>query len=263
MSQHRIEDLSFDAYRASNGVSASMLKTLSEQTPMHLKHEMENPSEITPAQRLGTLIHAFILTPDLAKWHVKPEGLDGRTKEGKAWNAEHQDAPIVLASEASMIEQIGKNVREHPTASRFLKNAAFEQSLFVDDNGITRKMRPDILPTAGDYLPDLKTCASAHPEAFSRAMAKYLYPLSGAYYLDTAKMTGREFKAFILIAVETCAPYCVAVYVLDFEAIEFGRRLYKASLETYRRCVESNEWPGYSVKPLSLSLPEYILKQQP
>lgn len=266
MSEHTpgIHAIGFDEYLKSSAVSESDLSFMHDHSPRHLhyKRQQEGTDE-PPAKRFGTLCHRALFEPDLlpGAYHVRPDGMVFTTKEGKAWRDDHKDRPILYSEEADALAGIVREIHAHPTASRMLKNATFEQSLFAEDNGIMRKCRPDVLPSGGTVLPDLKTCVSAHPDDFEKTIADYGYYRKAAYYLDMCKMMDRPFKDFAFIAAEKTPPYCVAVYILDRSAVEFGRRLYRADLETYRQCVETNTWPGYSDKPTCIGLPYWLQKQ--
>lgn len=239
-----------------------MLKILRERTPLHLMWAMKHPEPPTPAQKFGAITHAAILTPDLSKYHVKPKGMKFSTKDGIAWESAHQDLPIVSTDEHDAIEAMKASVHAHPTAARLLKNAEKERSIFVTDKeGTLRKLRPDLLPNAGNVLPDLKTCESAHADEFSKSIAGYGYFEQAAYYLDGTKLAGREYQFFAFIAVEKSPPYACAVYTLDPEAVNFGRRLYLRDLEVYRKCVLENHWPAYGDGAPCISLPPWLRKQ--
>jgi hypothetical protein len=263
MSEHQpVRDLTFEQYQSAEGVSASMLKVIRESSPLHLMWAMKHPEPPTPAQRFGALVHAAILTPDLSLYYVKPDKMDFRSKDGKQWQEAHADQPIVTGEEHTSIEGMKASVHRHPTAARLLKNAEFERSLFVTDKqGTLRKLRPDMLPKAGNILPDLKTCESAHPDDFSKSIGNYGYYAQGAYYLDGTQMIGREFEFFAFIAVEKSPPYACAVYTLDPMAVDFGRRIYGKDLEVYRKCILENHWPAYGDGAPCISLPPYMQKQ--
>jgi len=262
MSDHQtIQALSFDQYLAASGVSNSMLKVIREKSPFHLRYEMQNPPTPTPAQRFGTLTHTCLLQPDTALFHVRPEGLDGRTKDGKAWLADHQDREVITHEEAKAVEAMKAAVWEHPTASKLLRNADYERSLFVtDDKGTLRKLRPDILPNDGDYLPDVKTCESAHPEDFVKSMLNFGYVQQAAYYLDGTKLAGREYKVFAFIAVEKHPPYAVAVHLIEPAAVKYGRAIYERDLDIWRQCLATNVWPSYPTAPKCIEFPNWMQK---
>lgn len=257
-----VHSLSWEQYEAAEGVSNSMLRILSERSPLHLKCWMtgEKP-EPTPAQRLGTLTHRCIFEPDTVKdaFHVKPDEMNFATTAGKEWKKQHSDKPILTGDECdSVLGMIGA-IHHHPVASRLLKNADFEQGVFVEDaKGIMRKLRPDILPRGGNILPDLKTCESAAPEDFTKAIGNFGYYRQAAYYLDGCKLAGRPFDAFVLIAVEKTPPYAVACYQIEPMAVQLGRVQYERDLAVYAECLASGNWPGYPERISALSVPQWM-----
>jgi hypothetical protein len=71
-------------------------------------------------------------------------------------------------------------------------------------------------------------------------------------------VTDDGVRAFLLIAVEKDPPYGVAVYQLDEELVEAGRRAYMADLALYASCVERGEWPAYSSEVEVLDAPAWM-----
>jgi hypothetical protein len=130
--------------------------------------------------------------------------------------------------------------------------------------GFMCKTRPDVMPTEGGYLADVKTAASAHPDAFSRSVAHYGYHQQAAWYLDgVAAVTGERRPRFYFIVVEKTPPFLVAVHQLDAEAIEWGRILNRQARGMYAWCVEQGSWPSYTadltgpVKTFDIGLPHW------
>lgn len=243
-----------------------MLKILGSKSPAHLKAQMDGPieREESPALRFGTEAHRALFEPETmdGAFHVKPEGLKFTTKDGKAWQEEHSDRPILTAEDARNLKGVVNAVHTHPIASRLLKNARFECSMFAEDaEGTLRKFRPDILPNSGNVIPDLKTVEDASPEAFSKSLSKYGWHRKAAYYLDGCRLLGREFTAFVLIAVEKLPPYAVAVYQVDPQAIILGRREYQRDLTVFRQCVATGNWPAYPTEISCISLPMWRQKE--
>jgi len=85
-------NLPFDRYLSEPAVSASSMKAYL-RSPLHYRHQIETPSAPTPAQQLGTLIHAVVLEPFMARstYAVAPN-IDRRTKARKEAHAEFQAA---------------------------------------------------------------------------------------------------------------------------------------------------------------------------
>ena len=65
---------------------------------------------------------------------------------------------------------------------------------------------------------------------------------------------------FFFIAVEKESPFNVEVYELDQDAIQKGREDYLADIATYKKCLETNNWHGYTEdKSINiLSLPKWV-----
>ena len=123
--------------------------------------------------------------------------------------------------------------------------------------------RPDAL---GDNLiVDLKTAQDASPEAFARTAANFGYHAQAAYYLDGLRELGEcdEDAVFLFVVVEKTAPYGVAVYNLDEEALDAGRTVYQRAWQTMRQCRASNNFPGYSASRNieTLSLPRWATRE--
>jgi len=143
-------------------------------------------------------------------------------------------------------------IRRHPMASALL-NPEFghaEQSLFWRDpeSGVLLRCRLDVLRDKVDgrlYIPDYKTCDSAHPDTFARSAANFGYHMQDAFYGDGARALGYEDPAFVFVAQEKEPPYLVSVVELDSEARRAGRGRYRRAITVYQECVTKGHWPGY------------------
>lgn len=95
-----VPDLPAEQYHSIPAMSAGGLKRM-KRSPAHffgLQLDPRRPCEGTAADalRFGKLFHSALFEPDtLGRYAVKPPGHDGRTKDGRAWAAEHADRDIV------------------------------------------------------------------------------------------------------------------------------------------------------------------------
>lgn len=257
-----------EQYRSAAGVSKSMLDDIAPpKTPAHFWAEHVGKTivekEPTPAQALGTLVHRCILEPDTMTdaFHVKPDGMTSTTKEGKAWRDEHQDRPIITADVAGYITDMRDAVHAHPKARALIAGGKTEQSLFCEDaNGVLRKARLDVL-SAGNIIPDLKTCASAAAEDMEASNGDYRYFVQAAYYIDLCQLLGIDKEAFCTICVEKEPPHLVAVYSIPQWLIDAGRVCYRRDMALYRHCVETGEWSGYGNSIMELGVRPWLQKQ--
>jgi exodeoxyribonuclease VIII len=166
---------------------------------------------------------------------------------------------ILPAKEYDLVQRWRDAVHKHPAARTLLAKGIPEKTFFFDDQatGAQCKVRTDWFEENG-FIVDLKTTVSAHRQEFGKSIVNYRYDVASAFYQDgfyTA--TGIKPSGFIIIAVEKTAPYNVAVYIMPDNAVERGRRLYAANLQTYMECKERGKWPGYSDTVEEITLPAW------
>jgi exodeoxyribonuclease VIII len=256
-------DLTNAEYHASPAISKSGLDLI-RKAPALYRWRQANPTEQTPAMRLGTLTHTVVLEPDLFEREtaVRPEGIDRRTSAGKAdWAAfelEAEGKEIITNEEWTKLAAIRDAVRSHPAAAKALAGSpVIEQSIFWEADGIACRCRPDCVTERG-VIVDLKTTRDASPEGFAKSVASYRYHVQAAFYSDGYRAAfGEAPRGFVFIAVETEPPYLVAVYVASETMTSRGRIEYQADLDTFRECLATDTWPGYSSSPLTLDLPKW------
>ena len=256
-------DLTNAEYHASTAISKSGLDLI-RKAPALYAYRRDNPQEQTPAMRLGSLTHTAVLEPHYHYLNtiVRPEGIDRRTSAGKAdWAAfeiEADGKEILTSEEMLKLAAIRDAVHNHPAAAKALAGSpAIEQSIFWDADGIACRCRPDAVTEKG-VIVDLKTTRDASPEEFARSIAQYRYHVQSAFYSDGYRAAfGEAPRGFVFIAVETEAPYLVAVYVASEAMTQRGRIDYQTDLDTFRWCRDHDDWPGYSGHPLTIDLPKW------
>lgn len=256
-------DLTNAEYHSSPAISKSGLDLI-RKAPALFRWRQKNRQLPTPALRWGTLIHLAVLEPNYFALTtiVRPEGIDRRTTAGKAawaeFEMEAEGKEILTGEEMSELTAIRASVYAHPSAAKALAgNPTIEQSIFWDHDGIDCRCRPDAVTESG-VIVDLKTTRDASPDGFAKSIAQYRYHVQAAYYSDGYEAAfGRQPKGFVFIAVETEPPFLVAVYVASEAMILRGRADYLADLETFRRCRDTDTWPGYATAPITIDLPKW------
>jgi hypothetical protein len=247
-----IRTLSAEQYFAAEGVSRSMLEDIipDEGTPLkfYRRHVAKmDAKEETDAMRLGSITHRALLEPETmdGAFHVKPDGMKFSTKDGKAWQDDHGDRPIISTGEFARMAAMRTAVWNHKAARKFLEGAQRERCLFGQDGkGTLRKARLDLIPASGNALADLKTCASASEFQMAKSMDKLGYNRQAAFTLDLCKLLQMEFHHWFLICVESAPPFDVVVYPVDPAAIQVGHNEIEGAIQTYRHCMETGKWPG-------------------
>jgi hypothetical protein len=161
-------------------------------------------------------------------------------RRGNAFTAWKESLPAG-AIECSMVDfvkvaDIIESLREHKIARQLLESIKHTQySVFWRDaDGHDRKARPDGLND--DEWFDLKTTSSEWHE-LKWSFRRFAYNWQAAWYTDAAIAAGWKPFRFRFVVVQTFAPYDVAVFSLEDEAIENARHEIKKTLDDikYRR----------------------------
>ena len=255
-----LTDMDAATYRAAEAISASDLKwILPPRTPAHY-HAYKTGQikrEETRALVIGTLCHLAVLEPDklATAFALRPDGLDLRTKDGKAWKEAQGDKPILDGEEAAMLDGMSAAVAAHPVARQLLEGSKREVSLFSDHRtGLKLKGRIDVLGEG--FVADVKTAAEGDAANFAAAVFRYNYHVQAAMYCQLAGV-----EKFSFIAVEKVAPFAVAVYTLSPKALQVGLNSLNYALDTIALCTDAGLWPAYSLDEQTLDLPSWAYKQ--
>ena len=133
---------------------------------------------------------------------------------------------------------------------------------WVDEvGGVHCKARADrVVTNPGEItkLIDLKTAQSVSPDGFQRSMMRYGHHLRCAFYLDgwDAQDGTSPLADYIFACVRSEPPHLVAVYALEAQAIEWGRKLYRKALVEFEVAHAGGmTWWGYTrdvVMPIDL-----------
>ena len=225
--------------------------------------------------RIGEAVHCKMLEPDTyASRFVESPFSDGRTKEFKVFALENAGKTILKPDHTLTIDTVckalGENILGDPDYSALFTGIKEHSFYWVDkETGVLCKCRPDIIAPNAGIITDLKVVEDASFKAFENTLAKQLYFLQAAYYLDGVnaclEQSGNSWftapDSFVFVAVERELPNGIGKYSLEegSAALKEGRRLYKKALELYAHCVRSNEWKGYSRQILPLDLPNWAL----
>jgi exodeoxyribonuclease VIII len=254
------DNLPFAEYLAAKQINASALKLIASRAPAHYLASLSKPKEETQAMKIGSAIHCAVLEPNFfdERHIIIPDGVDGRTKEGKSIISEaKQSGKVILTkSEFDSCNEVAAAVSSNKGIGNALKKGDSELSIFTDD----RKCRLDHYNSGNIF--DLKTCNDASPKGFSRQIHNFGYHIQAAWYMDTCKMAGLEADGFIFIAVEKELPYAIGLYELGADSLQAGRSAYKLALEKLERAKSTGDWPGYSEYLETIELPYWALNME-
>jgi hypothetical protein len=254
-------------YLAIEAASASLLGVLATKTPLHARAYVTLPREDTSALIMGEATHYAVLEPELfdARYAVPPK-VDKRTKIGKetwdAWVAAHPKQVPLTADEYDAARGMLAATAAHGEALRYLEGFGQNEVTLTwrdDETGEACKARPDRLARVDGrtWVVDIKTCRSASPFMFAKAVSDYQYHQKAAWYLDALNILDPRPRQFLFVAVESKPPFAVALYQLTDEAIQQGRAENRSALKLLASCKASGVWPGYPPEVQFIDLPRW------
>ena len=199
--------------------------------------------EPTASMVFGSLVHSVLFDQD--DFAIMPS-CDRRTKEGKmlyeAFLETSEGKELIVTSEQhEHALRIAQAVAIHPKAAALLSEGVAEKPVFGELGGMPAKCKPDFHNTKFNVLVDLKTTNDASPTEFAKSVWNFRYHVQAALYMDLTNA-----KRFFFIAVEKEAPFNCEIYELDEESIAIGRAEYLADIETYKKCLKTDNWHGYT-----------------
>ena len=259
-------DLPAPDYHAMPAMSSGAIKELT-RSPAHCHYYMHD-AEYTPpttAQILGSAFHSYALEYHRDKIATLPDGIDRRTKVGKAAYAEFTETnkgkTIINAEQFAQLQGMMDAIKAHPAASALLsiKGQLREASGLLKahpDHGFACKIRPDILCRSNALIIDLKSTQSASPEDFPRQIANFQYHLQAAYYCRIAELLDGNHYRFVIIAVEKAPPYGVMCYEID--AIWQAAARIEPLLAQYAECIELDNYPAYNQEIVNPDMPNWM-----
>ena len=127
-------------------------------------------------------------------------------------------------------------VKAHPAVEWLMSEGDPEVSFQWNDAhwNVPCKCRFDWLRPDGIAM-DLKTTVDASPEEFPRAVASFKYHLQNRWYdIGHEHLRDESLRGFAFVAVENVAPYGVAVYTIEPNALAFANGRIEEALMRYK-----------------------------
>lgn len=241
--------MNFEEYRAIKAINFSALKSM-KKSAKQFRYDMDHGRPDSTGKQLGRATHVGVLEPE--KWNDSFAIYEGKTRKGKDWDKfeqENSHKEILKRNEAEHCLRIAREVRANPVAAHYLSKGRPEYTLqwIHDDTGLSCKARLDFLSEVDGKLTivDLKGCRNVQAESFRIEAGKNGYHRQFAYYQQgVAKNFDGIVPECVIIAVEFNAPFDVAVFRLEEEALVAGAFDNDEFLQKVKACQEKNEWPG-------------------
>ena len=249
-------------------------KLLADGGPARYRYQLDHPEPPSEDMEFGTAAHKLVLGVGAPLAEVKADSWRGNAAKEAAAEARGKGAVPLLTKDIKVVRAMADALRANPTAAALFdpdRGGQPEMSAFWINEpfGIWWRCRfdwmpsPDARPIIGDY----KTCKSASPHGFARAVDDFGYYIQAAVYCEAYEaIFGHalaEYPSFVFVAQEKTPPYLVATYQLDAEALQIGRNQMERAMEIWRDCREAEAdgrpraWPGYSHEIETIALPRW------
>lgn len=256
--------------------SSTGLKILDTKSPAHFwAQHPANPNKVTRPDkrhfRIGRALHDLLLVNGSipANYHLVPDGFNpAHTRVWAEYIKPYREAvangmTVLETGEFKTIQRMAEAVSKDELANALLTAGTPEMTLAARDplTGVWMRAKPDVLPTAMEIVPDVKTAIDASPEVYENAASRNGVFQSAAHYLDLIDLVfGEAKRRFVLITVEKTYPHCVVIDHLDDGDINEARMLNRRALNIFDRCLKTGVWPGYTtaekpIRQLQMSRP--------
>lgn len=254
--------LSRAAYESIDAINVSKLEHF-DRSAAHAREAITHPALPTKAMDFGTAFHCAILEPiRFSEAYVGAPKVDRRTKEGKAawaaFEAEHPNAIVLDMDDFTAVSRMRDAVWSHPVAKELLSGPGHNEVGIVFEHEPTGLLCKSLIDRIGvfddwTWVLDAKSTADASRQGFRKSIKNYHYGAKAAFYLDGCNAVAPRTRRFAWIAVEKDAPYAVAIYEPDEEALRAGRIKYERWMRQYLDAITTGVWPGYptDIQPLT------------
>jgi exodeoxyribonuclease VIII len=250
-------DMSESDYHSRKELSSTGARRILD-SPARYRYFEDYPQPHRAVFDLGTAAHTKILGVganiiEYPAEHLTASGNVSTSKATVAWEQEQRAGGLIpiTSKDARRVDRMAEAVLADPHARQLLEGIqGREVSIVQDVQGVPCRARFDMYD--GINAGDLKTARDASPRGFNRSVGSYGYHIQQAFYSDVHYAeTGAPLRSFKFIVVEVAAPHMVGVYELDPMWMDVAAGKVFNARETYKRCVETNTWPGYGAATLT------------
>lgn len=257
-------------------LSQSMVKLLLTTSPAHARcehprlaprpdaDEEEEVEKYDKAKAIGNAAHSLLIgrgkdiaVSDFKNWQTKA------AKEAKE-EALARGAVPILAKHYKTAERMVAAARQSLIAAghpRAYVEGAGEVAAVVEEDGVWLKTLIDWSEPGYCALHDFKTTGmSAHESAIPFALLDAEWSIQAAMQeriLDHLDPDNAGRRAFYFHYQENYEPLAMRSVRLTESALALGRRKVAAAIQIWRRCIETNEWPGYPATTLNATHPDW------
>ena len=253
-----ILDMNRVQYNALQALNYSGMKELL-RSPKHYQEYLTRFEEPSKALRIGTMVHAAVLQPDVFQKYKPAPDVKRNTKEGKEayalWASMLKDDEEVCDTDEYELALRVSDKMNQIIERLGIKALETEKTVTATDRDVLLKSSIDLIADDG-YLYDLKTTDDAS-QSWIQSVKKYKYNLQAVTYLmNFERHYKTRPKGFRFIVVEKDSPNEGAVYELGSGLMADGLAMYEKALKLYSDCQTAGVWPGYTKDIITLDYPD-------
>lgn len=262
--------IGIEDYHAGPGHSNSGLKHV-KRSVAHYEHERAKGGKKTKAMVEGSWFHALMEDEEGFLAQVEPieAGVNWGTKAYEKLQAGFPGKTLIAEDVLARLRRMQERALSNPHVARFQQGHRELSGYWADpETGLLLKCRPDVYHEDLRFLIDYKTTEDASDEEFARSCSNFGYHRQAAMALDgfnaatrqrTKKQLGVDpgdvVDAFVLVAVESAEPHGLALYCLDPQDVELGRRQYLARVRRVAEVAQAQREASYPQDIQTLRLP--------
>ncbi len=249
-------------------LSCSGAKKLVDTVPEQWWYDWTHPvvHEVNETMEFGSAVHSLILGVGAPVVEIHADNWNRKAEQ--ELRRKHRAAGEIplLSKKYRHAVAMADQVRLHPVIGPRLEVSDREVSgWFLDpETRIRRRFRVDALyisPSSGKALAfDVKTCELADPRTFSADIRKFHYHQQDDWYVEGLAENDVDAD-FLLVAVGRRPPHLVSINRVPAEFLALGRDRNRRAIDTFARCRDADDWPGYGNDIHEISQPAWVYRE--
>lgn len=250
-----------ESYRQHPALSSTTARRLIRSTPAHVRWQLDNPKEPTPAILLGTAVHSLVLGEGQPVAHLEFDSWRGNAVKEAAAEARAAGRLPLLTDDYRAAMAMADALRLHRLAGPLLEAAPLREvsGFWTDDETqVDCRVRFDAVgELAGvPIVIDVKTTASL--AQFAKAVDEKGYDQQAAWYSEAATVLGLAdgWPDFVFACVESAPPYAAFVRRVP-QWLERGHLRNRRAREMWAACTTTGEWPAYPIEIEDVPMPRW------
>lgn len=256
-----IYDEPMDAYHTNEAIGSGDLRAFMRSPRLYMDQRLGiGGKKESAALSLGTLAHMYFLEPDrFAKEVVmKPEGHDGRTKEGKAWNEANAGRTTISVADQQVLDILKTRMPIFVETILGMSDGKAEVTYRAEVDGVMCQCRADWQFADEDgslAIYDLKTCQNVDEAA--KSVWDYGYHIQQEFYRRVIRECTGKRPAFGFLFCETQSPYRWRIVMLDDTLVRHANEKIGYALAGIQHCIETDDWSDTSPLQQTVSAPKW------